>query len=140
MNEADPAEVTRRYVDSMFGPGAGERHLRFLDRIENAALREMMHRCHGMEADERLVSREESYLFGLVTLCALRSYDTAAMFAKTLRHLGTSRARVLEAVSRTAMWAGPIPATEAALRIQRALDEYDLRGAASLDAWFPQSP
>jgi hypothetical protein len=133
----DPAEITRLYLDEMFGAGMGERHLRFLSRIENVALREMMLRCHGVEADERLVSREENYLLGLVTLCALRSYDTAAMFAKTLRHLRTSRARILEAVARTGMWMGPIPAAEAALRIQRALDEYDARGAASLEAWFP---
>ena len=133
----DPAEVTRQYLDEIFGAGMGARHLKFLERIENAPLREMMLRCHAMEADARLVSREENYLFGLVTLCALRSYGTAAMFAKTLRHLGTPRARVLEALARTAMWMGPIPATEATLRIQRALDEYDARGAASLEAWFP---
>jgi hypothetical protein len=133
----DPAEVTRQYLDEMFGAGMGARHLNFLERIENGPLREMMLRCHAMEADARLVSREENYLFGLVTLCALRSYGTAAMFAKTLRHLGTPRARVLEALARTAMWMGPIPATEATLRIQRALDEYDARGVASLEAWFP---
>jgi hypothetical protein len=133
----DPAEVTRRYLDELFGAGMGERHLRFLERLENAPLREMMLRCHGVEADQRLVSREENYLLGMVTLCTLRSYDTAAMFAKTLRHLGTPRTHVLEALARTAMWIGPIPAAEATLRIQRALDEYDARGAASLEAWFP---
>jgi hypothetical protein len=42
---------TESYVDSIFGPGTGAAHVRFLDRIQNPALREMIHRYHTVEAD-----------------------------------------------------------------------------------------
>jgi hypothetical protein len=140
--QVDPVAMTTTYVDELFGKGAGERHAHFLERIENEGLREMMYRYHGLEADQHTLSREENYLLGVAVLCALGRYGTAGMFAKTLRHLGTPRAKVLEAVARTAMWVGGIPATEASFHIQRALDEYDARGVASLEGWFdpPSKP
>ena len=136
----DSDELRRRsetYIDSMFGPGQGERHSRFLDHLENEAMREMMHRCHVLEGDTRWLSSEENYLLGLVVLCATRSYGPAAMFAKTLRHLGTPREKILEALARLSMWVGPIAAAEASAHVQRALRDHDERGVASLEAWFP---
>lgn len=138
-DERDPlVQWTVAYVDGLFGPGTGERHAQFLDSIENPTLRRMMHQCHSVEGDTHALSTEENYLLGMAVLCAVRSHATAAMFAKTLRHLGTSREKILEAVARLAMWIGSIPAAEAAAHVQRALDDYDKRGFASLEAWFPE--
>jgi hypothetical protein len=134
----DPIETTVRYVDGLFGPGTGERHLAFLSQIQNAALRDVVLRCHGMEGDTALLSLEENYLLGLCVLSALRSYGTAAMFAKVLLHLGTRRAKILEAMGRLSMWVGPLPAAEATQVVQRALDQYEAEGFASLEAWFPR--
>lgn len=134
---ADPIATTLRYVDGLFGPGTGPRHVAFLDRIGNDALRETVHRCHAMEANTAEISLEENYLLGMCVLAALRSYGTAAMFAKVLMHLGTPRAKILEAVARLAMWVGPLPATEAALIVQGAVEQYEREGFASLSAWFP---
>jgi hypothetical protein len=134
---ADPIAGTIRYVDGIFGSGTGERHVTFLDRLENEALREAVHRCHAMEADTTHLSLEENYLLGMSVLAALRSYGTAAMFAKVLLHLGSSRAKISAAVGRLSMWVGPLPSAEAALIVQRAMDEYEREGIGSLGAWFP---
>jgi hypothetical protein len=136
----EPIATTIRYVDGIFGPGSGALHVAFLDEIQNGALRDAVHRCHAMEANTAHVSLEENYLLGMCVLAAQRTYGTAAMFAKVLLHLGTSRAKILEAVGRLAMWVGPLPAAEAALVVQRALSDYEARGQASLEAWFPAAP
>ncbi len=135
--DADPVAATVRYVDGLFGPGAGVRHVAFLDRIENAALRDVVLRCHAMEADTLHISLEENYLLGMCVLAALRSYGTAAMFAKVLLHLGTRREKVVEAMGRLSMWVGALPAAEATLVVQKAMDQYEEKGFASLAAWFP---
>jgi hypothetical protein len=134
---ADAVAGTIRYVDGLFGPGAGERHVAFLDRIQNDALREAVHRCHAVEADTEHVSVEENYLLGMCVLAATRSYAAAAMFAKVLMHLGTPSAKILEAIGRLGMWVGPLPAAEAALVVQKAIAEYEREGFASLSVWFP---
>jgi hypothetical protein len=136
---ADAVASTVRYVDGIFGPGTGERHVAFLDQIENAALRDVVLRCHAMEANIAHVSLEENYLLGMCVLAALRSYGTAAMFSKVLLHLGTPREKILEAIGRLSMWTGALPAAEAALVVQRAMDQYEEQGFASLEAWFPPS-
>ena len=128
---------SQAYVDRLIGEGAGRRHTAFLDAIEPEALREALHRCHLIEAEETDVSIEENYLIGVAVLCATRCYGPASMFAKTLRHRGVPETRILAVVGRLAMWIGPIPAAEAARHIQRALREYECQGAASMDAWFP---
>ncbi len=136
-------ELLRRseaYLDGLFGPGAGGRHTRFLEHLDDEALREALHRCHVMEADVSVLSVEENYLLGLCVLAALRSYGPAAMFAKTLAHLGVPRAKILAAVSRLSMWVGPIQAAEAAAEIQRAIREFERHGLDSLKAWFPSAP
>ncbi|MHB8874940.1 MAG: hypothetical protein ACYC8T_14725 [Myxococcaceae bacterium] len=137
MSKPEWVATTEKYLDGLFGPGQGERHAAFLESIENDALREMVHRYHALEADTRHLSHQENYLLGMCVLCATRSYATAGMFAKTLRHLGVPREKVLEAVARLAMWVGGIPASEATAHIQRALADYDQRGLASLEGWFP---
>jgi hypothetical protein len=134
---ADPIATTIRYVDGIFGCGTGERHVAFLEGIQNDALREAVHRCHAMEADTSRLSLEENYLLGMCVLAAQRSYGTAAMFAKVLLHLGTPREKILEAIGRLSMWVGPLPCAEASLVVQRALGHYDEEGFASLAAWFP---
>ena len=134
---AEPIATTVRYVEGIFGPGSGARHAAFLEQIKNDALRDAVHRCHAMEANTAHVSLEENYLLGMCVLAALRSYGTAAMFAKVLMHLGTPREKILEAVGRLAMWVGPLPATEATFVVQRAVREYETEGKASLDVWFP---
>jgi hypothetical protein len=133
----DPIATTIRYVDGLFGPGAGERHVAFLDQIQNDALREAVHRCHEIESATARISLEENYLLGMCVLAALRSYATAAMFAKVLRHLGTPREKIQEALGRLSMWIGPLPAAEASLVVQRAIDHYESEGFGSLGAWFP---
>jgi hypothetical protein len=134
---AEPQRTTIRYVDGLFGPGTGERHVTFLDQIQNTALRDAVHRCHGMEANTAHISLEENYLLGMCVLAAQRSYGTAAMFAKVLLHLGTSREKILEAIGRLSMWVGPLPSAEAAIVVQRAIEHYEREGFASLGAWFP---
>jgi GNAT superfamily N-acetyltransferase len=125
------------YLDELFGPGAGARHHAFVDRLDHPALRDTLHRYHVLEADTTHLSVAENYLLGMVVLCAQRSYAPAAMFAKTLRHLGVPRAKLLEAIARLAMWVGGIAAAEAAAHIQKAIGDYERHGLASLDAWFP---
>ncbi len=134
----EPLATTVRYVDGIFGAGFGARHVAFLDRIQNDALREGVHRCHAIEEDTTHLSLEENYLLGMCVLGALRSFGTAAMFAKVLMRLGTSRAKILEAVGRLAMWIGPLPTAEMAFVIQRAVEEYEIEGMGALEAWFPR--
>lgn len=137
MTERDQEETTERYVDAIFGPGAGKKHISFLNRIQNPALRAAVHDYHAMEADTELLSLEENYLLGMCVLCAVGRPSTAAMFAKTLLHLGTRREKLLEAAARLSMWIGGLPAVEASFVIQRAIREYEEQGVASLGAWFP---
>ena len=133
----DERSRSERYLDELFGPGAGACHSAFLDRLP-PPLRDMLHGYHVLESDTRHLSIAENYLLGMTVLCAQRSWGPAAMFAKTLVHLGVPRAKLLEAIARLAMWVGGITAAEAASHIQRALAEYDQHGPASLDAWFPK--
>lgn len=133
-------ELIRRseqYLDTLFGPGAGRKHTQFLEQLENQALQETLHRYHTLEADTTHLSVEENYLIGMCVLCANRSYGTAGMFARTLLHLGVKKEKVLEAIARLSMWVGGVPAAEAAAHIQRAIHDYEQRGQASLEAWFP---
>ena len=136
MND-DLIKATARYVEQIFGPGTGDSHVRFLDRVENAALREMVHRYHSFEADTSLLSFEENYLIGLCVLCAQGRDATAAMFAKTLLALGVSKHKILEAVARLSMWIGGLPAVEASFVVQKAIREYEADPKAALAAWFP---
>jgi adenine deaminase len=131
-------EMTRRYLDGIFGAGAGEKHARFLDGIENESLRETIHGYHALESDIAELSVAENYLLGMTVLCALKSYGTAGMFAKTLAHLGVRREKILAAVARLSMWTGGLQAVEASLQMQRALDDHKARGLASLETWFPR--
>jgi hypothetical protein len=133
----DLNDATKRYVERIFGPGTGESHVRFLDRIENSALREMIHRYHSFEADTSQLSLEENYLIGLCVLCAQGRDATAAMFAKTLLALGVSKLKILEAVARLSMWIGGLPAVEASFLIQKAIREYETDPRAAVRAWFP---
>ncbi|HEY0194660.1 MAG TPA: hypothetical protein VGC42_26290 [Kofleriaceae bacterium] len=128
---------SERYLDELFGPGAGARHAAFVDRLDHPALRETLHAYHVLESDTTWLSVTENYLIGMTVLCAQRSYAPAGMFAKTLLHLGTPREKIMEAIARLAMWVGGIAAAEAAAHIQKALGEYEQRGLASMDAWFP---
>lgn len=128
---------TERYVDSIFGPGTGEAHVRFLDRIQNEALREMIHRYHVLEADTSQLSLQENYLIGMCVLCSQRDYVAAGLFAKTLLHLGVPKEKLLEASARLAMWIGGLPAVDASFAIQKAIREYEKEGLASLGVWFP---
>ena len=137
MSTDERKQTSERYLDELFGPGAGARHSAFIDRLDHPALREALHGYHVLEADTRHLSVAENYLLGMVVLCAQRAYGPAAMFAKTLLHLGVAREKLLEAIARLAMWVGGIAAAEAAAHIQKAIGEYEQRGLASLDAWFP---
>jgi hypothetical protein len=129
--------ASEQYLDRLFGEGAGEKHSRFLGHLESEELQRVLHGYHVLESDTRHVSPEENYLIGMCVLLAVRAYGPAAMFAKTLRHLGVPREKIVEAVTRTSMWIGGIPAAEGAAVIQRALREWDEKGFASLAAWFP---
>ena len=130
---------SERYLDELFGPGAGARHTAFLARLEPPALRDTLHGYHVLESDTRYLSIAENYLLGMTVLCAQRAWGPAAMFAKTLLHLGEPRGKLLEAIARLAMWVGGIAAAEAAGHIQKAIADYEQRGAASLEAWFPEA-
>ena len=147
MNDTDDADArgrlhaaSERFLDGLFGEGRGRRHTRYLEFIANESLRDQLHRYHAMEGDATHLSVEENYLLGMCVLCATRSFGPAAMFAKTLMHLGTKRERILAAVARLSMWTGGIPAAEATGYIERAIREYEKLGIASLDAWFPPDP
>ena len=137
MSKPDHVQKTETYVDAIFGAGAGEAHTRFLERIQNDGLREMIHRYHSLEADTTWLSLEENYLLGMCVLCAQRDYTAAALFAKTLLRLGVPREKLLEAAARLAMWIGGLPAVDASFVIQKAIREYEREGPASLGVWFP---
>lgn len=135
----ESVQQTIAFVDRIFGEGTGERHVKFLNRLENDALREAIHRFHRIEGDTTWLSLEENYLLGVCVLCATKNYETAALFAKTLRHLGCPKEKILEAVGRLSMWIGGLPAADASFVIQRALREYEQKGVESLAVWFPKS-
>jgi hypothetical protein len=137
MMSDDSRAESKRYLDRLFGEGAGEKHSRFLGHLESEELQRVLHGYHVLESDTRHLSVEENYLLGMCVLLAVRSFGPAAMFAKTLRHLGVPREKILEAVTRTSMWIGGVPAAEGAAVIQRALREWEEKGFASLSAWFP---
>lgn len=137
MNEPKHIGDTKAYVESIFGPGTGEAHVRFLERIQNPALREMIHRYHTLEADTSQLSLEENYLIGMCVLLSQRDYQAASLFAKTLLHLGARKEKLLEASARLAMWIGGLPAVDASFALQKAIREYERDGLASLGVWFP---
>jgi alkylhydroperoxidase/carboxymuconolactone decarboxylase family protein YurZ len=128
---------TVTYLDGLFGPGAGLRHVAFVDRFESETMRDELHRCHAIEADTRQLTPAENYLLGACVLYATGRGATAGMFVKTLCHLGVPRAKILEAIARLAMWVGGIAAAEASQQAQRAIAEWDAKGVGSLEAWFP---
>jgi hypothetical protein len=132
------ARATEDYVERIFGPGSGRKHVRFLERIASDSLRGLVHGYHVLEADTRFISLEENYLIGMCVLLSTRGHTTAAMFAKTLLHLGTPKEKLLEATTRLAMWIGGLPAVEAAFVVQAAIREYERDGVKSLSAWFPE--
>jgi hypothetical protein len=136
-DDPDRHARSERYLDELFGAGAGARHSAFIDRLDHPVLRDTLHAYHVLESDTRHLSVAENYLLGMTVLCAQRNYGPAAMFAKTLIHIGVPREKLLEATARLAMWVGGIPAAEAAAHIQKAIGEYEQRGVASLEAWFP---
>jgi hypothetical protein len=138
VTDSDFVHASKNYLDAVFGKGAGEKHERFLDRIENDTLREAIHRYHAFEGDTGHLSLEENYLIGMCVLFAGRSYGTAAMFAKTLLHLEVPKEKILEAVARLSMWIGGLPAVEATFVAQKAVREYEEKGLAALGAWFPE--
>ncbi len=138
MNKPEQLRDTATYVEGIFGPGTGEAHVRFLERIENPALREMIHRYHSLEADTSELSLQENYLLGMCVLLSQRDYLAASLFAKTLLHLGVRKEKLLAACARLAMWIGGLPATDASFAIQKAIREYEREGLASLGVWFPQ--
>jgi hypothetical protein len=140
MSKTDHIAETEAYVESIFGPGTGEAHVRFLERIQNPALREMIHRYHALEADTSELSLHENYLIGMCVLCAQRDYQTAALFAKTLLCLGMRKEKLLQACARLAMWVGGLPAVDASFTIQKAIGEYEREGLGSLGVWFPKEP
>lgn len=129
--------ASKAYLDGIFGAGAGEAHAALLDRFQNASIREQLHRAHVMQADDSTLSVSEHYLIGMCVLCATKTWVPAEMFAKTLRHLGVSGDKILEAVARLGVFIGPVPAADAMGHIQKAVKEYDREGIASLRAWFP---
>ena len=128
---------SEQYLDELFGAGAGARHSKFIECFDHPVLRETLHTYHVLESDTHHLSFTENYLLGMVVLCTQRSYGPAAMFAKTLMHLGVSREKLLTATARLTMWIGGIAAAEAATHIQRAIVDYEQRGLAALEAWFP---
>jgi hypothetical protein len=138
--DAQLLAASEAYLDGIFGPGAGKAHTQFLARLGNPPLEEALHRAHAQQADQRLLSVTEHYLIGICVLCATKGYAPAAMFAKTLRHLGVSAEKIREAVARLAIWIGPVPAAEAAGHVGKAIAEYERDGLRSLAAWFPEAP
>jgi hypothetical protein len=86
---------SERYLDEVFGEGAGRKHAAFIDRLASPVLRETLHQYHVIEADTRWLSLEENYLIGMSVLCAQRAYAPASMFAKTLVHLGVAPEKIL---------------------------------------------
>jgi hypothetical protein len=128
------------YLDKLFGEGMGKKHTRFLEHVASEPLRNTLHDYHALEGRTEHLSVEENYLLGMCVLIAMKSYGPASMFAKTLRHLGVSKEKIIESLGRMSMWIGGVPAAEAAGHIQRALREWDEHGLASMRAWFPDDP
>ena len=137
MSKPPHVQDTEAYVESIFGAGTGEAHVRFLDRIENPALREMIHRYHTLEADTSELTLQENYLLGMCVLLSQRDYQAASLFAKTLLHLGVRKQKLLEASARLSMWVGGLPAVDASFVVQKAIREYEQEGLGSLGVWFP---
>ncbi len=137
MTKPEHIERTESYVEGIFGPGTGEAHVRFLERIQHPALREMIHRYHSLESDTAWLSLEENYLIGMCVLLSQRDHLAASLFAKTLLCLGTRKEKLLEACARLSMWVGGLPAVDASFVIQKAIREYEKEGLASLGVWFP---
>jgi len=137
MSKPQHVQDTEAYVESIFGAGTGEAHVRFLDRIENPALREMIHRYHTLEADTSELTLQENYLLGMCVLLSQRDYQAASLFAKTLLHLGVRKQKLLEASARLSMWVGGLPAVDASFVVQKAIREYEQEGLGSLGVWFP---
>jgi hypothetical protein len=137
MNDPKHIRDTAAYVEAIFGPGTGEAHVRFLERIQNPALREMIHRYHTLEADTSQLSLQENYLIGMCVLLSQRDYQAASLFAKTLLHLGAPKEKLLEASARLSMWIGGLPAVDASFALQKAIREYEREGLGSLGVWFP---
>jgi hypothetical protein len=135
----DPELIARSeaYLDRIFGPGSGAKHTEFLRYLKNDGLRETLHRYHLLEDRTEHLSIEENYLLGACVLYATKNVGPAGMFVKTLLHLGTKKEKILEAVARMSMWIGGVPAAEIAGHAQKAIREYEERGQASLEAWFP---
>jgi alkylhydroperoxidase/carboxymuconolactone decarboxylase family protein YurZ len=131
-------EIAESYLDRIFGQGMGRKHVRFLAAVENRHLRDAVLRFHGVEGDERALDVVTNYMCGMSVLYATRSFGTAGMFAKALRHLGVKRATILEAVGRLSMWVGGVIAIEATAHAQKALDDWERRGLLSLEARFPE--
>lgn len=126
------------YLDGIFGDGAGPKHSALLEKFASPSLRETLHGYHVLESETQHVSVEENYLIGMCVLCASQNFTSAAMFAKTLCHLGVPREKIFESVSRLSMWIGGVPAAEALGHIQKAVRHYERDGQASMDAWFPE--
>jgi len=139
MDKPDYIEATERYVDDIFGPGTGVKHLDFLAKVANRSLREQVQRYHMLESDTSELSREENYLVGMCVLCATKNFGTVALFAKTLLHLGVRKQKLLEATARLSMWIGGLPAVEASFVVQKAVREYERDGFESLRVWFPEA-
>jgi hypothetical protein len=138
MDDDSVLRASEAFLDATFGDGAGKKHTAYLEYIQSPGLREALHRYHAREADTAHLTLVENYLIGMCVLFAQRSWEPGCMFAKTLRHLGVSREKILEAVARMEMWVGGIPAAEATAHVQRALRDFDEQGAGALKAWFPE--
>ncbi len=126
------------YLDTIFDEGAGAKHSALLEKFASPSLRETLHGYHVMESNTEHVSIEENYLIGMCVLCASKNFTSAAMFAKTLCHLGVPSEKLFEAISRMSMWIGGVPAAEALGHIQKAVRHYERDGQASMAAWFPE--
>lgn len=126
------------YLDGIFGEGSGRKHSALLEKFASPSMRETLHGYHLVEAETNHVSVQENYLIGMCVLCASKNYTSAAMFAKTLCHLGVSREKIFESISRLSMWIGGVPAAEALGHIQKAVQHYERDGQASMAAWFPE--
>ncbi len=134
----DTKKKSEQYLDGIFGEGAGEKHSALLDRFASPTLREALHGYHVMESNTEHLSIEENYLIGMCVLCASKNFTSAAMFAKTLRHMGVAPEKIYESIGRLSMWIGGVPAAEALGHIQKAVRHYDRDGQASMAAWFPE--
>jgi len=74
---------------------------------------------------------------GMTVIGVGRDKRPAAMFARTLLHLGVEAGKLLEVCARLAIWVGPIQAAEAAGHLQKAIRDYQEDGLGSLERWLP---